>query len=271
MKKKKMITKNNIIIYILIIIELIILFNSTIVTNSIKTSIKVFINNIIPSLLPTMIIGNILINYNIEDIIPKFILKLFNKIFNFDNINTSIFLLSILLGSPINSILINNYIKDTKEKKSMLKCTLYVNPLFTIFACKILFNSIKISIIFIAVFIIKNMLIAFLLKENFKNNKKSFLYKKLDIKAILTSSSKALLTIFSIIAFTNIIIDLINTYIYFNPLLKTILLTLLEVSSSIINLTKMPMIYRYIFGFLSLLFTGFSIILQSISLINKKN
>ena len=157
-----MITKNNIIIYILIIIELIILFNSSIVTNSIKTSIKVFINNIIPSLLPTMIIGNILINYNIEDIIPKFILKLFNKIFNFDNINTSIFLLSILLGSPINSILINNYIEDNKEKISMVKCTLYVNPLFTIIACKILFNSIKISIIFIAVFIIKNMLFAFL-------------------------------------------------------------------------------------------------------------
>ena len=266
-----MITKNNIIIYILIIIELIILFNSSIVTNSIKTSIKVFINNIIPSLLPTMIIGNILINYNIEDIIPKFILKLFNKIFNFDNINTSIFLLSILLGSPINSILINNYIEDNKEKISMVKCTLYVNPLFTIFACKMLFNSIKIAIIFITIFIIKNMLFAFLLKENFNNKKNNYIYKKLHIKDILISCSKALFIIFNIITFTNIIINLINNYIYLGPLLKTILLSLLEVSSSIINLTKMPMIYRYIFGFLSLLFTGLSIILQSFSLINKKN
>lgn len=265
-----MITKNNLIVYLLIFIELIILLNSSIVTNSIKSSINIFINNILPSLFPTMIIGSILINYDIQDIIPNFILKLFKKIFNFDHINSAIFILSILLGSPTNAILINNYINDEKEKKSMLICSLYVNPLFTIYACKLLFNSIKIAFVFILIFIIKNMIIAFILRKNFNNKKNNYIYKKLVIKTIILSSIKALLIILSIITFINIIINLINSYIYLNPLIKTILLTIFEVSSSIINLTNMSIIYKYIFCFLSLSFTGLSIILQCFSLINNK-
>ncbi len=265
-----MINKNNLIIYMLIVIELIILFNSSIVTNSIKTSLYTFINNILPSLLPTMIIGNILINYNIETIIPKFILNLFRKLFNFDNINTSIFILSILLGSPTNALLINNYIKDYKEKKCMIMCTTYVNPLFNIFACDLLYNSIKIAFLFILIFIIKNMLIAFLLRKNFNNYKNKFRYKKIEIKEIILSSAKSSIIILSIVTFINIIINIINSYIYINPLFKTIILTLLEVTSSIVNLSSMSLKYKYIFGFLSLSFCGLSIILQCFSLINNK-
>ena len=66
--------KSNIFfLYFLILIEILILLNSNIVINAVRSSIKIFLISVFPSLFPTMVIGIMLVKNNVYEIIPKHI------------------------------------------------------------------------------------------------------------------------------------------------------------------------------------------------------
>ena len=128
--------KDIFLLYFLLTLELLILINSSLIIKSVKDSSFMFIIKIFPSLFPTMVIGNLLIKNNIELIIPKFIKKIFNKLFNFNDIETSIFIISIFTGTPSNAIYINEYLEKNlitkKEAEALLCTTHFINPLFVV-------------------------------------------------------------------------------------------------------------------------------------------
>lgn len=123
--------KNLILLYLLIAFEIIILLNSNVVIKSVTSSSILFILNIFPSMFPGMIIGNLLIKERIWLIIPNSIKKLFNKLFGFDDVLTSIFIISMFCGTPSNALYINEYLSDEKAQK-MLQITHFINPLFVV-------------------------------------------------------------------------------------------------------------------------------------------
>ena len=75
--------KSNIFfLYFLILIEILILLNSNIIINAVRSSIKIFLISVFPSLFPTMVIGIMLVKNNVYEIIPKFIKNIFKKVMN---------------------------------------------------------------------------------------------------------------------------------------------------------------------------------------------
>ena len=96
--------KSNIFfLYFLILIEILILLNSNIVINAVRSSIKIFLISVFPSLFPTMVIGIMLVKNNVYEIIPKFIRNIFKKVFNYNDYMTSIFIISLITGTPSNA------------------------------------------------------------------------------------------------------------------------------------------------------------------------
>ena len=148
---------NLFIIYFLILIEFLLLFNSKIIVKNVILSSKMFIMTVFPSLFPSMIVGNLLVKNNISIIIPKFIKNLFKKLFNYSEYMTSIFIISIITGTPSNALYIEEYLNkgliNNEEASSLMRSTHFINPLFVVSLVGVnIFNSIKVG--FIILFLI---------------------------------------------------------------------------------------------------------------------
>ena len=100
--------KNLYLLYLLIFLEFMVLSKSKIIISSVIDSSLMFIMKVFPSLFPAMVIGNLLVKNNIQLIIPNFIKKIFYKLFGFNNLMTSIFIISMFTGSPSNATYIMN-------------------------------------------------------------------------------------------------------------------------------------------------------------------
>ena len=213
--------KNIILLYILIFLEILLLTKSKIVITSVINSSSMFILKIFPSLLPTMIIGNLLVKNNIHQIIPKFIKKIFYKLFRFNDIMTSIFIISMFTGTPSNAIYINEYLNkkliSLKQAQTLLLTTHFINLLFVIAAVGGgVFNSVKIGFILLILLWTNNIIKAFICKKNLdndindnhlSNNNETFI-------CTLTNSVKtsinSLLLIFGIVVMFNILVSLLK-------------------------------------------------------------
>lgn len=274
--------KDIIILYFFIIIEFLILINSKTVITSIIQSTKLFIINIFPSLFPTMVIGTFLVKNNICLIIPKFIKYIFNKLFNFDDNVTSLYIISILCGTPSSSMFINEYLEkgliDEKTAENLIYCTHFINPLFVIGAIGIgVFNSFKTGIIMLLLLYTSNFIKAFILRNNFnKNNKQINYIKNENIISTLSNSIiksiNSLLLILGIIIMFNILITLILNIFNLNNFTYTVINGILEMTSGIIKLKDLNINY-YLKIFLSyyfLTFGGICIQLQTLSMLTQK-
>lgn len=166
--------KNVILLYFLIFTEFIILINSNIVIKSVISSSSMFILKIFPSLFPTMVIGLCLIKNNISFIIPRFIKYAFNKLFNFDEHMTTIYIMSMICGTPSNAIFINDYVNkgliNEKSASNLLCCSHFINPLFVIGGVGLgVFNNAKIGVILLLLLYLSNFIKAFILRNSFQS------------------------------------------------------------------------------------------------------
>jgi hypothetical protein len=114
----------------------------------------VFVFQVMPSILPIYLFSNILISCGILGKL-SFIL---NKIFHFENeYSCSIYLLSILVGNPTTSILINQEINNhhisQNEGIRLMKFTCFVNPLFLLNTCRDFFILLFLSMIITSIII----------------------------------------------------------------------------------------------------------------------
>ena len=145
------------------------LYSKDIKQNIIDTCL-LFVCQIMPSILPMYFFSNILLS---TGIISK-ISNLLTKLLHFENqYSSSIYLISILIGNPTTSILINQEITNNHISKTegirLMKFTNFLNPLFLISVCG------NISWIFIVSMISTSIIIGYLSK-NIKYNKTTFIY-----------------------------------------------------------------------------------------------
>lgn len=275
--------KSNIFfLYFLILIEILILLNSNIVINAVRSSIKIFLISVFPSLFPTMVIGIMLVKNNVYEIIPKFIKNIFKKVFNYNDYMTSIFIISLITGTPSNALYINEYLDKglitNNEAESLLLSTHFINPLFVIgMVGNVIFKSTKIGFSILLTLWISNLIKAYITRPRvYKNiNRKNISCNKSIINSFFVSIKQAiyaLLTIMGIIILFNMLTILIKEILHLNNTLSVIINGILEMTGGVTKVSELNIntLLKIIMTYIMLNFGGLSIHMQAFSMLENK-
>ncbi len=249
---------------------------------SVINSLTLWINKVFPSLFIMFIINDIIINTNILNALDSKISPLFNKIFNTSGNTFSLFILSIISGSPTNAYIINESFKKgqiTKETcEKLMTYTYFSNPLFLYNILMGSFNK-SITIKIIVLHYLANIIIGFLERGKVKEKKINITTKAnkenilLLIPKSIAKSINTLLMILGCITFYMIISNIIIKILPFNNTLTVVFKGLLEITQglNIINTINGKSIIKEIIAIFLISFGGLSIHTQVLSLINDKN
>ena len=246
-------TLNTFIFFTLLLLSYIyILTNINYITKQTINTLIILVNNVIPILLPTLILSNLLINSNLPYLINKYL-----------NINP-IYILSIITGSPTNASILSNYNNITK----LLSLTNYPSLLFIYNYLTKIYNN-KLSILLILLNILSNIIIYYIIKPN----KLTFTYNKQPFITSLTNSIKQTTNTLLIIITSTILYSILPTSLIQNKYLKTLLLSISEISSSLHNLTNtnIPLNIKLLFTCITISTTGLCIQTQILSITNNIN
>lgn len=264
MNKKRI----NIILIILIYLFIYLIFReNTSLSNITFLSIKMYILKVFPFLFIMMILNNLLLKCNF----PYY----FNKIFKSDKLY--IFINSILSGSPINAILIKNYLENnniTEEDASKIICfTSFNNPLFLYnYLTLILKDSIN-AIKIMGIIYFTNIVIYLYFKKRIKI-KTLVKYQNYNLRKelfnIISESTFNMIKIMGIIIFFKIILDLLMTK---NNIIISLLKGLVEVTSGLNSLTNLSTSAKIkeIISYIIISFMGFSIHMQISTILESYN
>lgn len=241
-----------IILFTIIILYLIYCLTfSSYIKEQVIYSINIWITKIIPSLFPTFIIIDLIYNSNIPYYINKYL-----------HINC-LYILSIISGSPSNAYILK---KNNIDITELLSVTKYTSLIFTYNYLKSIFNT-NTAILLILLNILSNIILILIIKP--QNSVESINKKSNPFTTIINSITKninTLITILGTIIFFNTLpINLItNTYI------KTFILSILEITTSLNNLNtiKIPLNMKLLFTIISLSTCGLCIESQIKSIIN---
>ena len=267
------------IIFLCLFVLTELIFNKTLVFNTINISLNIWVKNLIPSLFPFFVISDILINYNITSYIPKFIKKFLCKLFNIKEEILTIFFLSLLSGFPSNArntrTFYDNKLITTNEANHALIFTHFANPLFILSTTSVffLFNE-KLGIILLLTHYLSNIILALIFRKNntISNinsnivNTKSQSFGTIFTSAIVKSINTLLLILGILTCFliiSSIIINIINLNSYNQTLLKGIL----EITMGLKDLGMLPLkeIYKVVIASAFIAFGGLSVHMQVIS------
>lgn len=202
--------------------------NPNIIKQNIIDVCLIFVFQVMPSIIPMYLFSNLLLSSGI----PGKLNIILKKFLHFENeYSTSIYLLSILVGNPTTSILINQEVTNKhisiKEGNRLMKFTFFINPLFLLNTCKEHFLILFFSML------LCSLILGFILKNNNQSNKECIY--SLKITNIINNLPSMLL---------NILIIMIIVSIIKSPLLLSnnkIIIHLgdfLEISSGINNVVK---------------------------------
>lgn len=227
--------KNINILFNLIIFYLIfkVFFNNALFYNSIILSLKMFIYKVFPFLFIMMILNKMLISFNF----PYYLNKIFKKK------EIYIMIMSMLSGSPINAIILNDYLKNKqineKSASIILMFTTFNNPLFLYNYFLSNFTK-KDTFILMSIIYISNIIIYLIFKNKIStdSNNKFIIYNiKNELFNNIYKSLESLIKIMGIIIFFKVITDLlfINKS-YFTSLLKG----LIELTTGLNSLNNFP-------------------------------
>ncbi len=246
----KNIIKETFVFTIILIYFYYCLTNYTYIQMQINFSIKIWLTKIIPSLFPTFIIADLIYNSNIPYYINKYL-----------HLNY-LYILSIICGSPTNAYIIKEYnISPTK----LLAVTKYTSLLFTYNFLKAIFKP-KIALIIIFTNILSNLILTLYIKPpkiQYKHNNNNLL------NILIKSINKTTNTLISILG-TIIFFNTLPTNIITNKYLKTTILSILEITTSLNNLItiNIPLFIKLIFTLISLSTCGLCIECQIKSIIS---
>ena len=275
--------KSNIFfLYFLILIEILILLNSNIVINAVRSSIKIFLISVFPSLVPTMVIGIMLVKNNVYEIIPKFIKNIFKKVFNYNDYMTSIFIISLITGTPSNALYINEYLDKglitNNEAESLLLSTHFINPLFVVgMVGNVIFKSTKIGFSILLTLWISNLIKAYITRPRvYKNiDRKNISCNKSIINIFFVSIKQAiyaLLTIMGIIILFNMLTILIREILNLSNTFSVIINGILEMTGGVTKVSEINIniLLKIIMTYIMLNFGGLSIHMQAFSMLENK-
>ncbi len=267
--------------YILLSLVLILfIINIKLVISSTYNASLLFFNKVFVSIFPFIILCDILIYFDYHIFLKNTIGKFISKIFNIDPSTSIIFILSILTSHPANSVYIkdmldNNEI-DINTANKILCFTYFPSISFVIGTIGIgLYNSFKIGIILYLFCFLNNVLIGIFLRKDKsisinRNNisKDKNLFDTLR-KSILKGINTSMIILGNLIIFT-IISNLLIKYISIDKSFISIISGILELTNGIVSISSLNIniIIKLTITLFILCFSGFSIIFQSISILN---
>ena len=266
---------------LLTIILLLFIFNIKIVISSTYEASILFFTKVFVSIFPFIILIDILLYFDYQNFLNKIFGKIISKIFNIDPNTSLIFILSILTGSPTNSVyikeMLDNNLIDINTANKMLIFSYFQSIPFVIGTIGIkLYNSFKIGLFLWIFILINNILIGLFLRKNkyplkiqiTNKNKETLLntIKNSIIKGINVSYD----ILGNLIIFT-IIINLLNKYISINQIIMSLITGLLEITNGVVKINQLNinLIFKLSITLFILSFSGLSIIFQSLSILNK--
>ena len=263
---------------LLSIILIIFILNINIVILSTKEACLIFFNKVFISVFPFIILSDILIHCDYHIFLKKIFGKPLSKLFNINPNSTIVIILSMLTGQPCNSI----YIKDMLDNNQIdlntankLLCFTYFPSIGFVFGTIGIgiYNNIKIGLFLYLFTILNNILIGlYLRKIKIVNINNVTTIKDINILIVIKKSIlKAINTCFIILGnliIFNLIINLIDNYFNLNIFLKSILSSIIELTSSVNAISniqdyKLKLIittFALTFSSLSVLFQSFSIL-----------
>lgn len=270
---------NGLIIISLLVLFFEVLFNKTLVFNTISYSLNIWVNNLIPAMFPFFIISDILINYQITNYIPKFIKKYFCKIFNVNENIISIFFLSLFSGFPSNARNTKNLYQQklitANEASHILMFTHFANPLFILSTVAISFlNNEHYGYIILGAHYLGNIIIGIITRKfhTYDNTNYTTIINKSQnfgstlIKAIKSSIDTLLLVLGTLTCFlivSSLIINKLNINIYTSSIIKGILEMTMGLKA--VSLLQISDLYKIIISTMFISFGGFAVHLQVIS------
>lgn len=213
-------------------------------------SINIWINKIIPTLFPTFIIVDLIYSSKTPYYIEKYL-----------HINF-IYILSIISGSPSNAYILNKYNQDITE---LLATTKYTSPIFTYTYLKLIFNH-NIAVLLMIINILSNLILTIIIKPK----KIQYTYTNQSIiNTLIKSITKNINTLITILG-TIIFFNTLPTNLIKNNIIKTFLISILEITTSLNNLTtiNLPTNLKLLFTIISLSTCGLCIETQIKSIIN---
>ena len=239
--------KNILYLLILIVVLFEMLFNASLIVDSVSFSFSLCINNLFPSLFPFMILANILMEYGFIEIASEFFKPIMNKVFKANEKGAFVFILSIISGSPSNAKYLRELLDKKKinpyEAEKILLFTHFVNPLFIISTIGISFlHNKKLGIIILISHYLGNILTGIL----FRNYHKYDYNHKIDISNALNSLNQKRRNFISIL--TNSIISATNTLLLILGVITTCLVitTILNINPILNGFLEITQGLKYI-------------------------
>lgn len=275
---------NLVIVILTFIILIVILFNKTIVSETIINSFYIWFNTLVPSMLPMFIISDILINYNFTKYIPNKIINFISKIFNISNNATLIVLLSLVSGFPLNAMNIitsyNNNLIAKKEAEHLLLFNHFPNPLFVLNTVGVLYlNNNKYGVIILISTYLSSIILGILVrnKNTLTNNNcitkssKSQTFTEIFSSSIKKSINSLLMISVTVCLFLILSTLIINIF-HLNSYLALGIKGILEMTMGLEHLSKMNIsnIFKVILSSSIISFGGLSIHMQVISILDEK-
>lgn len=275
---------NLIIVILTFIILIVILFNKTIISETIINSFYIWFNTLVPSMLPMFIISDILINYNFTKYIPNKIINFISKIFNISNNATLIVFLSLVSGFPLNAMNIitsyNNNLISKEEAEHLLLFNHFPNPLFVLNTVGVLYlNNNKYGIIILISTYLSSIILGILVrnKNTLTNNNcitkssKSQTFTEIFSSSIKKSINSLLMisvTVCLFLILSTLIINIFNLNRYLSLGIKSIL----EMTMGLEHLSKLNIsnIFKVILSSSIISFGGLSIHMQVISILDER-
>ncbi len=234
----------------------------SLIKDNIISSCLLFVTIVMPSFLPMYLIGNLLMNSKLISLILYPLLK---KIFHFENQNScSIYLLSLIMGNPTTSILIDKAIKSNSislyEGRRLMNFTFFMNPLFIFNVCD---KQLSVPIITGSVF--TSIIIAYLSKTTSSYSYIETTLVKNSMWNILEKAPTTLLNIL-ILMIVVCIIKTPLTLLNQNNLIVKYLGDLLEISTGLISVIKYSLPQHILIILLCILINsnGFCLFMQTI-------
>lgn len=288
------IIKSILIICTLLFIVSQILVNSSSILSSVTLSLDIWKNNLFPSLFPFFVISSLLINYGFVEFVSEIFKPVMAILFRMSGNCSFVFIMSIISGIPSNAKYINELLDknmiDIQEAEKLLIFTHFSNPLFILGTVGVSFlSNYKVGLLILIAHYISNIIIGVCIRNyhpttkdnsfslrkaiiNMNNKRiKSEKFGKVLTKTLIDSIN-TLLLILGVITFFLIITTIINNLVNFNPILKSIINGLFEMTQGLSFISKLNIAtnIKIILTTMILSFGGFSCHMQVMSILSEK-
>lgn len=241
-----------------------------IIVNSVNYSINIFISNILPTLFPFFILADALINYGYINYI--------SNIFKFKYSN--LILMSMISGLPSNAKYVSNFLSlgfiSKRDAEIILSVTFFPNPMFVISSVgALMLGSVKIGVSLLIILYLSNLIVFLFYYKRLSDNTSNIKIDKMSfsnfVKSSILKNTEALLVILGTIVIFVTLSNLISHFINFNPLLSSIISSIMEMTSGIKKMSEVNILpsLKFVLISVTLAFSGFSIIVQAFSLLSE--